>query len=289
MRSLRTLVPIAVVLGVVVLVPVPACGDFRDGDDPGEARDAGGGDGGIDDTGAAADVATADVAPPDGAPPAERVPTVVAGGFRITATEITQRQYQEFLVAVDGTNVAQPAVCAWNASFAPAAGSDCALDANTTPNRPVRCVDWCDAHAFCEWAGLRLCGSIEGGPTPFADFKNPGVSQWQKACGGTANTPYPYGASLNPAACSFALGQSGPPTDVGVMQACEGGYTGVFDMLGNVGEWEDSCDAATGAADSCRIRGGYYTYAADVITCGTGEAPRRDQASAKFGIRCCSK
>jgi formylglycine-generating enzyme len=218
----------------------------------------------------------------------ERVPTIAAGTFRITPFEITQKQYKEFLDDVAAKTVPQPPECSWNTSFAPASGSDCVLDANATPNRPMRCVDWCDARAFCEWAGLRLCGKIGGGANPFASYEDPGSSQWHAACGGTANTPYPYGGSFNQAACHFNA-PSGPAVDVGAKTACEGGYKGLFDMLGNIGEWEDSCNGSTGAGDDCRIRGGYYAETADSVECGTNDFYTRDDTSPKFGIRCCSK
>jgi formylglycine-generating enzyme len=267
-----------------------ACGSFSDAPPNDGASSSGGVDGGPSNGDAGRSIGPSDAAPgPDVTPTVERIPTVAVAGFRITPTEISQAQYKVFLDESAGKSFPQPSECQWNTSFAPPGGADCIFDASATPNRPVRCVDWCDAHAYCEWAGLRLCGKIGGGPTPLGSFKDPALSQWHAACGGSANMPYPYGGSLDQSACSFNLGQSGPPTDVGTMPGCEGGYPGVFDMLGNMGEWEDSCVASTGATDACRIRGGYYAYAADAVTCGTGETHPRNQQSPKFGIRCCSK
>ncbi|HEX3852492.1 MAG TPA: hypothetical protein VHW01_16095 [Polyangiaceae bacterium] len=37
---------------------------------------------------------------------------------------------------------------------------------------------------------------------------------------------------------------------------CVGGYDALYDMSGNVAEWEDSCLANSGASDQCLDRGG---------------------------------
>jgi hypothetical protein len=95
--------------------------------------------------------------------PSGRGPTMIAlafadaGSYCIDETEVTNGQYQIFINAGVDTNT-QNAECSWNTNFKPNCGG-----ANTTgPNQPVTCIDWCDAYAFCKWAGKRLCGKIGG-------------------------------------------------------------------------------------------------------------------------------
>ena len=211
--------------------------------------------------------ARADARSDGGASSSEKIPTVPAGAIRITPTEVTAAQYAEFLADVDGQDIARPATCAWNTTFAPSSSAGCASGASS----PIRCVDWCDAYAFCEWAGLRLCTKTE----------------WLAACGGATNDPYPYGASFNQASCQF--NDPGGPVAVGSKTACEGGYPGLFDMLGNVAEWDGSCQGTAGATDRCGIHGGDFAAAADTFQCSTENDAARSAGSPKVGIRCCSK
>jgi formylglycine-generating enzyme required for sulfatase activity len=55
-----------------------------------------------------------------------------------------------------------------------------------------------------------------------------------KACGGAAQTAYPYGNNYDAAKCSAIA------TSVATNLQCVGGYAGLYDMSGNVVEWEDS-------------------------------------------------
>ncbi|MDZ4063947.1 MAG: hypothetical protein U1E22_04685, partial [Coriobacteriia bacterium] len=41
-------------------------------------------------------------------------------------------------------------------------------------------------------------------------------------------------------------------------QSSVSGYAGVYDLIGNAFEWEDSCDGNFGIIDSCRLRGGHF-------------------------------
>lgn len=88
---------------------------------------------------------------------------VDVGTYCVDSTEVTGRQYLEFLAAKAGDTSGQPVDCSWNTTFEPAADID--------PNEyPVAFVDWCDALAYCTWAGKRLCGKIGGGPLPKASI-----------------------------------------------------------------------------------------------------------------------
>jgi hypothetical protein len=71
-----------------------------------------------------------------------------------------------------------------------------------------------------------------------------------------------------------------------------GGYEGLFDMSGNVEEWEDSCDPGgspdgSPAWDYCMARGGQFGDGDQWVGCdGLPNRMRNEQFSA-IGIRCC--
>ena len=71
----------------------------------------------------------------------------------------------------------QRAECEWNYTFQPS-------EPGADPEHPVTHVDFCDAVAFCAWAGKRLCGKIGGGELSFAELSLASESQWFAACGG---------------------------------------------------------------------------------------------------------
>src|SRR5690606_10229843 len=77
------------------------------------------------------------------------------GDFCIDRTEVTSAHYKLFVdAALDATQMPSP--CDFKTTFVPrATGNNCAphhYDPLDLPNRPVACVDWCDAKAYCEWA-----------------------------------------------------------------------------------------------------------------------------------------
>lgn len=75
--------------------------------------------------------------------------------FCIDRTEVTQSAYDAFLSATTNGGPARPDGCTTKKSNTVALGSDGTM--------PVRNVDWCDAYAYCAWAGKRLCGRTGGG------------------------------------------------------------------------------------------------------------------------------
>jgi len=198
--------------------------------------------------------------------------------YCIDSTEVTNAQYADFLNAkIDPKS--QPSVCAWNTYFAPNCGGKEAKGAK----QPVDCVDWCDAVAFCTWAGKRLCGRIGGGANGFDAFNDPGQSQWFAACSRGGARTYSYGDTLDPGAC---VSNAPSPADVASFPRCEGGFPGLFDLSGNVDEWEDSCEG-TARSDLCRRRGGDILDNPDYITCDQDYAAPRDVHEPNVGIRCC--
>lgn len=195
-----------------------------------------------------------------------------AGRYCIDATEVTNGAYASFL-AVDGGE--RPAPCSWKTSFEPDE-----WDPAAPPALPVVGVDWCDAYAFCAWAGKRLCGGIEGGS---AAFGQPDASQWFEACSKSGSRIYPYGDTYQINVCCT---EANSPVAAGSRASCVGGFAGLFDMSGNVREWEDSC-ATNDPSAPCSIRGGGFDSEESDSTCATRDQKPRDKREENVGFRCC--
>lgn len=220
-------------------------------------------------------------------PEALNTPTMVpvasaSGNYCIDSTEVTNRQYAAWLAAVNAGEVEQTPECDFNTSFVPTDGMPPPAD-----DRPVVFVDWCDAHAFCKWNGKRLCGKIGGGPVPYADINDAAASQWYNACSGSGKLVFPYGNTYDPLVCNGHDRMAGTSVEVGTQSSCEGGLPGVFDLSGNVWEWEDACDGSTGSNDTCRRRGGGYESITSDLDCPTTGGGARIASNETTGFRCC--
>ena len=207
---------------------------------------------------------------------------VLAGNFCIDANEVTAAHYQAF---VDGhpSLADQPKACAANTTFA----NNCK---STDPEKqPQRCVDWCDAHAYCASVGKHLCGSIETGGAMAYDA--PVIStdnQWYAACSHAGEVIYPYGNDYDSSACWSA---DRPPSGVLTVRSasgCVGGYEGLWDMSGGLAEWVDSCNGNNGASDACHIRGGSFSGTSEQLRCDWQAGTSRDTSSNYIGFRCCA-
>lgn len=232
--------------------------------------------------------------------PLTRVPV----GFQIDQTEVTRDQYAAWLASrPDVTR--QTAACAANDSFAPDArcleqydGFLCADGASGCGAHPQTCVDWCDAKAYCEASGKRLCGAVGGGALPMtapgeasasgAKASNPG--EWELACSAGGATRFPYGDEPNAAACNTVGAGRGATTAVGAMAACRSsvdGYRDLVDLSGNVWEWENAC--ANDADDAfCQVRGGSFNSDEQLDSCAAPHRYARDFKAFYVGIRCCA-
>ena len=68
-----------------------------------------------------------------------------------------------------------------------------------------------------------------------------------------------------------------------------GGYAGIFDMSGNLWEWEDSCATSDGVGDLCRARGGSFWSSELSLRCQGATADHsRSNVNRNLGFRCCS-
>ena len=212
----------------------------------------------------------------------------VAPTFCIDAHEVSNTEYRAFLSATD--KPVEKDFCDWNA------GAYGSLTGTPADSMPVAFVDYCDAYAYCAWAGKRLCG---GRDKEIGLSDSYGESQWTVACvNGPAGTPWSVGNSA-PAAgvCRVDMSSAGAAA-VGSLASCKGTvspYDRVFDLTGNVEEWDNSgCKfrgAGTTADDrltiQCGRRGGSYAHTTDNSRCVTfGSAPI-DNKRANLGFRCC--
>ena len=232
----------------------------------------------------------------EGGCPSGRGPTMVmiddvAPPYCIDSTEVTNAEYREFLQAnVPLTGQLSPA-CDGNATYLPqdSAGTSTLWPlAPTLDPNPVASVDWCDAYAFCQWAGKRLCGAIGGGHAAIADHSDANQSQWYHACSKNGTQQYPYGFSYEPLACNGRdLSDGGATVPTGSLATCVGGYPGLFDMAGNVEEREDECSDDGGCLS---LGGSYVDYGPSTVdSCGdTSERGTRNSRSGDIGFRCCA-
>jgi formylglycine-generating enzyme required for sulfatase activity len=231
----------------------------------------------------------------------QEVPLPGGGFYCIDHAEVRNVDYKAFVDAQANT-AGQSTACAFNASYQPDVAGQCdQYDPTNKPDLPIACVDWCDAAAFCKWDGKHLCGKLGGGSNAPADFADPSKSAWYRACSHAGDDDFPYGNSYSGDKC-VGLDNTAVHPLATPFTSCVGGYDGLYDMSGNVAEWEDSCSGSAGAADLCLDRGGSYldtnvsVGAAPSLQCNSNVhgSPKmatkaRSTRSPEIGFRCCSE
>jgi sulfatase modifying factor 1 len=215
-------------------------------------------------------------------------------GYCIDSTEVTRAQYRAWLDSDPSTD-GQPGKCSQNGEFEPDGACMVESDVCQTDceNHPQVCVDWCDAYAYCKAVNKRLCGKIGGGPAPYGELDDTAVSQWYNACSAHGANLYPYGNDYIADACNGREFEEGTTVAVASVQSCQAptgsGYEGVFDLSGNVVEWQDSCDDMNG---ECWARGGSFWGGIpdSYLKCSGGTwSMGPGHADAFTGFRCCSR
>jgi hypothetical protein len=214
-----------------------------------------------------------------------------AGSYCIDQTEVTRGEYVQFVAANPPQK--DPA-CAWNKVYIPSLTWP---PDQTQYTLPVVYVDWCDASAYCQWKGKHLCGKIGGGTVDFGDKSDETKDQWYNACTAQGANPFPYGINYDPAKCygkdasAFDGGATEPmgmkDKDGNILSKCQGGQVGLYDMSGNVKEWEDSCDGQAGDTDQCLVRGGSYLSDEAALRCDAPDPEKRTTQAPDIGFRCC--
>ena len=90
-------------------------------------------------------------------------------------------------------------------------------------------MDWCDAFAYCQGVGKRLCGKIGGGSADYSTgWDDATQDQWHNACDSGGADDYPYGSTYQPQTCN-GHDHSSAAVPVGSMSGCQSsvpGYAG---------------------------------------------------------------
>ncbi len=211
--------------------------------------------------------------------------------------EVSRADYDAFLAAAGKPSF--PA-CSWKTDFTP----DDWAGQQASPSLPVTGVDWCDAYTYCAWKGQHLCGKIGGGMVPYASHTDPGLSEWMNVCSSGGELTYPWGDLYEPQLCNDAAKSKAGATDGlfdGTAPALSGcrsprsAYASVLNLLGNVAEWENSCDkdasaSGAGETDRCRVRGGAFDTPSVELSSGCAHTPSdvsRAWRAPNVGFRCC--
>ncbi len=154
---------------------------------------------------------------------------------------------------------------------------------------PAIYVNWCNAEAFCLANGKRLCGAIGGGYLSVEDdvlagdlggLVDPNESEWYRACTGGGD-----GDGDQPGHCAQ---YPEPLEPVGSRAGCEGGYPGLFDMIGNAAEWVGAWTYWEHDPDYWGWMSPYYAVHQGYASCTGVNIKESPVGSTSVSFRCCA-
>ena len=218
-----------------------------------------------------------------------------SGPYCIDSTEVTNADYKAFVDAMGQALV----VDAMGQPPAQIPLPGCASVTTYLPGQPwpvpgaeelpVVRANWCQAGAYCAWAGKRLCGRIGGGALLERFWNDSSQAQWFNACSHGGTRMFPYGGALDASAFDPNACGSRSVAPAGSKPGCEGGFDGLFDMSGNVWEWTDTCSPPGSANDFCHSLGGAFDSSPpNEFACGLQYRNwTRTAAAGNLGFRCC--
>ncbi|HMA92279.1 MAG TPA: hypothetical protein VKP30_06315, partial [Polyangiaceae bacterium] len=124
----------------------------------------------------------------------------------------------------------------------------------------------------------------------YNDSMNVVRSQLFAACTSNGTNNFVYGDTFTDGLCNVYESFVYATVVAGSMSGCQSptsGFRGIYDLTGNVDEWEDSCESDAASA-RCRVRGGNYVGSGSSEECAMDGARMRDLPGESTGIRCCS-
>ncbi|MCU0658978.1 MAG: SUMF1/EgtB/PvdO family nonheme iron enzyme [Polyangiaceae bacterium] len=234
-----------------------------------------------------------------------RVQTPGGTPYCIDSTEVTIGQYTKFLEAnLNDDMSGLPEACKSNSSFKPFNKTledvgDCPGyeydPTKTDPERPIQCVHWCDAYAYCQYAGKRLCGKVGGGSLAHKEAATPEAAQWYNACSQGGKTKFSYGSESDKNACFIETPKDNNSVPgVAEKPTCHGNvppYDAIYNLSGSLYEWQDACEKESGDGQNivCSVLGGTYNTVQDELSGSCQREALLDRASTGWGIgfRCC--
>jgi formylglycine-generating enzyme required for sulfatase activity len=247
------------------------------------------------------------------------VHSVTVGSFYIAKTELTVKEYKQFINDASGKKIfsnkrehKMPAApdSAW---YAEHPDTKKFYPLPTQPwwdwqdDLPMHHITWYDAVAYCNWLsekeGLQKCYTENSdGGIDFDASKNgyrlPTEAEWEYAArGGNKSGNFAYAGSNNPSAVCWYDDSSKlkGPQKVGTKQANE---LGIYDMSGNVWEWCSDYYAKDFYAKSPKdnpinqtstsyrvLRGGSWHYQVEHATVTSRDGPEPAFTNYNYGMR----
>lgn len=238
--------------------------------------------------------------------------------FRLDRFEITVGRFRQFVASYPGSKPAagagaHPLIAGsgWQANWDPdLAASQSALTAGLkcdptyvtwtdsvggNENKPMNCLDWYEAFAFCAWDGGRLATEAEWNYAA-AGGANQYMYPWGDAAADDAHAVYYCQADGSaPAACAVT-----DLVNVGARSPKGDGRWGQADLAGSMNEWTldwavepyaasvcSDCAAVTKGTASLRIyRGGGFALDESGLKSSVRLGGEPTQRTIDFGARC---
>jgi formylglycine-generating enzyme required for sulfatase activity len=220
--------------------------------------------------------------------------------FWMAQNEVTVDEYQGWVDQVANDDIQWEGTwCQWKRERSNPVGDPLDACANTipaldaqpfAPRSPIRCVDFCDAEAFCRYANKRLC---YGGGSSGVQGPRRVPREWTLGCTNGLTTVYPWGDTSEQNDCNVSPAESDcvecSPFVVGRQRECVS-PNGITDLIGNVAEWGYSCTFIVPGEEqhptSCNVRGGGFTE--PLQTCYAETSVVNDSRRIDLGFRCCA-